>query len=306
MPLIQNTDIPIFTDLLISKGVNLFHSCQLKDFKRYLELGGVPSRNLMQQRSLDFSDFDTDSNDQENSVWDKVFFNLMDFGNYFALYPMNNPDTASIPTIYGPISIQVFPDSINESDDVCVSLKSAGLTGFSREEYGIPVERISDIFVCIECENPREEQYIRRTNELRDIFNIEEPGTLNPEVNITIEGELVGFEHAIMITVDPIFHGDVSLYSIVDSLVKEHNLNAFVLNRKFNYRDGDDRKGVLRLICEYLINNPNPTCNGCKAHLAGNAYGEDWIRRIESGRLFYNLDRYLRYLQSGTICEMVE
>ena len=94
MPLITKDRIPELTNLLTNKGINLFHSCQLADFESYLKLRGIPSRNLIRKNEYEFTEFDTDENDKENEIWDKVFVNLSDFGNYFALY--NNGASCTI------------------------------------------------------------------------------------------------------------------------------------------------------------------------------------------------------------------
>ena len=58
-------------------------------------MGGIPSRNLMQKSGEPYTPFDTDEADQTNSVWNKVFGNFMDSGNFFA-YANRNNDTAPI------------------------------------------------------------------------------------------------------------------------------------------------------------------------------------------------------------------
>lgn len=300
MPLITKDKIPELTNLLTNKGINLFHSCQLADFKSYLKLRGVPSRNLLSKNEFEFTEFDTDKNDKENEVWDKVFVNLSDFGNYFALYNMNNKYTASIPTIYGPISIQMIPTGLEKAEDVCLSLKSAGLKGFKREDYGIPIEQVEDIFVCVECENPSEEQYIKRTNELRKIFDVKDPGALNPELNFSIENEILGFENIISITVDPIRINDRELYDVVKEMLQHYEIDAFVLKRKYHYIEGEERKKLINIISESLWKK-NHNLTSLKEVLRNFKYGLNWINRIENGGLEYNLNRYLNYLKVGTI-----
>ena len=300
MPLITKDRIPELTSLLTNKGINLFHSCQLTDFESYLKLRGIPSRNLAHKKECELTAFDTDENDKENEVWDKVFVNLSDFGNYFALYSMSNKYTASIPTIYGPISIQMIPTGLEKADDICLSLKSAGLKGFNREDYGISIEQVEDIFVCVECENPSDEPYIKRTNELREIFDIKDPGALNPELNFSIENEILGFENIISITIDPIIVNGRELYDVVKEMLYYYEIDTFVLKRKFHYREGNDRKKLIKIISENLSKN-ELNLTSLKEVLKDFEYGLNWINRIENGGLEYNLNRYLNYLKAGTI-----
>lgn len=300
MPLIEKNRIPELTSLLTSKGINLFHSCQLVDFESCLKLRGIPSRNLIYKKEYEFTAFETDENDKENEVWNKVFVNLSDFGNYFALYNMNNPNTASIPTIYGPISIQMIPTGLNIADDLCLSLKSAGIKGFNRAKYGIPIERVEDIFFCVECENPSDEPYIKRTDELREVFNIEEPGALNPEINASIKNQVLGFENIISITVDPISKNGIALYDVVKELLYFYEVDQFVLNRKFHYHEGDERKEIIRRISDSLSQTEHNLVS-IKQVFKDFEYGLNWLNRIENGGLEYNLNRYLKYLKAGTI-----
>mgnify|MGYP006146789185 CR=1 FL=1 len=70
--------------LLERRGAYLYHACQFGDFLSYLELGGIPSRQRLEEDLHYFTGFTTDEVDQDNRVWDKVFVNLEDFGRAFA------------------------------------------------------------------------------------------------------------------------------------------------------------------------------------------------------------------------------
>jgi hypothetical protein len=213
---------------------------------------------------------------------------------------MNNKYTASIPTIYGPISIQIIPTGLEKADDICLSLKSAGFKGFKREDYGIPIEQVEDIFFCVECENPSDEPYIKRTNELRETFDVKDPGALNPELNFSIENEILGFENIISITVDPIIVNGKELYDVVKVMLHYYEIDTFVLKRKFHYQEGDERKKLMKIISENLSKN-ELNLTSLKEILKGFEYGLNWINRVENGGLEYNLNRYLNYLKAGTI-----
>jgi len=307
MPLIAQNEIPILTNLLSDKGLYLYHSCQLIDFKSYLELGGIPSRNLLEQNKLEYTRFETDENDKENEVWNKVFFNLTDFGKYFATGRMKNPDTASIPNIYGPISIKILPKSIEASEDMCLSLKSAGAQGFDRERFGIPADRIEDIFVCIECDDLYEEKYIKRSNELREVFEVDESGTLNPEINLTIQDELISFnDNVVKVSVDAIeAHGKTLLDSVKEAIdssdFRIHTQKR--LYSPFMGKEQNKREKILSIITDELANNRSTTAQINKA-LDDFEYGNNWITRVFKGKLEYNLRRYLNYLKEGTIDEI--
>jgi len=308
MPLIAQNEIPILTNLLSDKGLYLYHSCQLIDFKSYLELGGIPSRNLLEQNKLEYTRFETDENDKENEVWNKVFLNLTDFGENFAFKPMKNPNTAPTPNPYEPISIQILPKSIEASEDMCLSLKSAGAKGFDREKYGIPANRIEDIFVYIECDDPYKKKYIRWSNELREVFEVDESEPLNPEINLTIQDELISFnDNVVKVSVDAIEAHGKTLFDSVEEAIDSSDFQIHTQKRRYSPfilgKKQTRRKKILSIITNELANNRSTTAQISKA-LGDFEYGNNWITRVFKGDLEYILRRYLNYLKEGTIDEI--
>ena len=84
MPLInQNALFRVVTELQ-RRNVKLYHACQLKDLKSYLQIGGIPSRSLLTSKNLPYTPFDTDKGDQQKGTWKLVFFNFSDFGYWFS------------------------------------------------------------------------------------------------------------------------------------------------------------------------------------------------------------------------------
>lgn len=84
MAIVDKQEIEKIITSLEARDAKLYHACQLEDFKSYLALGGVPSRNKLLGSGLKFTEFDTDTIDKQNKVWDKVFGNFSDFGQVFA------------------------------------------------------------------------------------------------------------------------------------------------------------------------------------------------------------------------------
>jgi hypothetical protein len=119
--MISRNEIQSLVNLLLERNVSLYHACQLIDFESYLALGGIPSRALLENKELPFTPFETDTIDQTNGVWDKVFGNLKEFGEIFA-DGMPWP-----PTVYGPIQLQLNPSALLEASDVAVCLRSGEL-----------------------------------------------------------------------------------------------------------------------------------------------------------------------------------
>ena len=69
--------------------------------------------------ALRFTAFQSDADDRAHRVWDKVFFNLGDFGRPFAW------GRRAIPNVYGPITLQFAPGALSEATDVAICLRSA-------------------------------------------------------------------------------------------------------------------------------------------------------------------------------------
>jgi len=117
----RDSDLPALVDLLVRRKVFLYHACQYGDFVSYLEVGGIPSRQRLQQSALSFTEFTTDAVDRENRVWDKVFVNWEDFGRAFSR------GYNAAPNAYGPIIVRIHPRALLHADDVAVCLRSAGV-----------------------------------------------------------------------------------------------------------------------------------------------------------------------------------
>ncbi|MFS6825720.1 hypothetical protein, partial [Staphylococcus aureus] len=102
MAAMQGCDIQAVVQILRERGAHLYHACQLKDFRSYLQLGGVPSRETLEESGLPYTGFDTDESDHEGNIWDKVFLNLQDFGITYARFGVE-AGTVATPNPYGPI-----------------------------------------------------------------------------------------------------------------------------------------------------------------------------------------------------------
>lgn len=106
-------------DHLILRNASIFHACQLQDIPSYVALGGIPSHSHLEAHQQRYTPMDTDNRDKQNRIWDKVFVNLGDFGRIFA------HGKAAAPTAYGPITIQLYPETLLEADDVACICRTA-------------------------------------------------------------------------------------------------------------------------------------------------------------------------------------
>jgi hypothetical protein len=137
--------IRALVDLLEERRVCLYHACQLRDLESYLDISGVPSRKLLEDEGLPFTPYSSDVGDLRNEAWDKVFFNLQDFGRGFA---EEGRQKGWVPNVYGPILLVFRPEVLRQCDDVAICLKSAGAEGFERQRDGLStLEQVDRLFM---------------------------------------------------------------------------------------------------------------------------------------------------------------
>ncbi|MEQ9482383.1 hypothetical protein [Coleofasciculus sp. F4-SAH-05] len=234
MAVIPNNKIEPVVSLFKTRGVNFYHACQYKDFKTYLEIGGVPSRNLMELRGFPYTTFKTDEHDKSNDVWRKVFGNLSDFGFSFAK-ARRKENTAPIPNPYGPILLIFKPEAFYEASDVAICLRSAGGRDFNREAESLSsADEIDRIFQHPIDEAPNEfaKANIKFSKQLKKDFD--DPQATSPEVSFTVENEKISFRHLDKIRVDPYIVNGKKLKEKIENLKQTYLLNAPIWERRYS------------------------------------------------------------------------
>ena len=299
MPTIQDLEIGNLITLLNNRGVNFYHACQFKDFKTYIQLGGVPSRKLMEQSGLPYTHFDTDNTDRNNAVWNKVFGNLQDFGVAFA-QGRHNPNTAPTPNPYGPILLIFNPEVFQEATDIAICLRSAGGRDFDREHEALSIEFINDIFEyenINHAPNNYAKAYVKYAPQLQQKFNDKNAQT--PEVSCIVKNEKLTFKHLSSIIVDPYIINDTNLKDSVDKIKKQYQLPGTIWARRYKEGRIEIKQELATLLVEdfvsitELVDNQNNSENI-----------RDWARRIQNGNVTFFYNRFARYLRTGTLLEL--
>ncbi|MBN1805564.1 MAG: hypothetical protein JW837_09950 [Sedimentisphaerales bacterium] len=283
MTLIAGDNLSWVVSELKRRNVKLFHACQLCDLKSYLVLDGVPSRNLLNVKNLTYTSFDTDERDKQNSVNNLVFFNLSDFGHWFA------KGKNTIPNIYGPILLCFDPNVIRSAINVSITLRSAGACDFDRIAEGISANNVPKLFV------DSKRNYIRFKNDLRKEF-----GCLNaqsPEISCVFKDELAHLMHLTYIIVDPYNLDKGSLENTVCQLVQERNLLCNVQKR---YADG--YKERYHILFNAINNLGVRSAQELRNVIPNNSPLSDWCDSVMSSQnLSFQFRRYARYLIEGTV-----
>lgn len=303
MPTITGTEILKLINLFNKRGVKFYHACQYKDFKTYIELGGVPSRNLMEQSGLSYTHFDTDETDRTSAVWNKVFGNLQDFGISFAHGKPENASAASTPNPFGPVLLKFNPEVFREATDIAICLRSAGGRNFNREDEALSTAtEVKRIFLYEKIEDAPNEYaraYIKYAPQLRVEFNDSE--ARSPEVSCIVENEIFSFTHLNSILIDPYVINDQRLLQKVNQIKNRKGLNGWINPR--NYLEGrhEIKQELANLLLQDFISIPQIIQNkNCSKNL------RDWATRIQRANMMFYYTRFARYLQTGTILELNE
>ena len=229
--MITGNDIQALVDLFEERQVFLYHACQLIDFESYISLGGIPSRALLESRQVEFTPFQTDAIDRENSMWDKVFVNLSDFGRSFAQGAKN------VPNPYGPILFRLRPSALLEASDVAVCLWSAGAKGFNREREALKtLEDINRLFKYSSNSGTPESTYIKYRARLAAEFGRQKTKTQDPEISCTVPNGVLSTQHVSFIGVDPYVVNNQKLLDWVNIIKQRYSVQFPVHERSHSLK----------------------------------------------------------------------
>lgn len=285
---------------LNSRKIKIYHACQLKDFKTYLKLGGVPSRRLMKDSELPFTPFDTDLVDSQNDVWDKVFGNFSDFGYGFYHY-MFGETTAPTPNPYGPILLVFSPDVIRVCEDISITLRSAGAKNFDRNTESITLSELDDIFYfqnLNECDSNAKLSRIASGPILNERFGVDY--AKNPEINSKIREEIFPWEYLQYIICDPIRLNNVYLKKKLESYLLQSGIQVRVFERGYAK---EERVEMINEIVDYCVDTEfHLTLTSLRNADVSESLGH-YLNLLSNGQMDFFFSRYLKYIQSGTLKE---
>lgn len=275
------------------RDVSLWHACQLRDFQSYLEVGGIPSRSLLEHARVDFTPFVTDASDRTGGMWPKVFANLSDFGGAFA------HGAEAVPNPYGPIVMQIHPRALRRAIDVAICLRSAGARDFDRDVESLgSLDDIEQLFSYPASAPFPERSFTLYGLGLRERFDPKYPEATSAEVSLSMDPELIPFEDVVVVWVDPISVGSQTLAELADIAARGAAWSPRLRTRSIS----EDRKVVLADVVRYLQDAHGPFS---LRSLAGRADVESVTREWATALLARNLDwqfkRYGAYLLEGTL-----
>jgi hypothetical protein len=213
--LIDGTDVGTLIHEFKGRRISLFHACQWVDFRSYLKAGGVPSRDVL-EKSGSYTRFDSDQQDKDNGVWEKVFFNLKDFGQTFATGRIGGDEkrpTSATPNAFGPILLVFSPEVLRQASDVAVCLRSAGYKDFDRVSEGVGIAKIPDLFQ--EAIGETKAKWLKDSATLKAELGLKYDAR-QPELSCTFPTGVAGLAHAAAVIVDPVGRQGVPLRELVE------------------------------------------------------------------------------------------
>jgi hypothetical protein len=278
--------------------VSLWHACQLKDLRSYLELGGVPSRLRLERDGKPFTSFDTDPRDRSQGVWGKLFFNLEDRSRAFAA------GRHALPNPYGPIVLQLAPGALGEATDVAVCLRSAGATGFDRiQEALTKAEEVDRAFVHPRGAGFPYSGYPRYGDTLQAAFPEKEARSL--EISCTVGRAprpgpgAMSFDRLVAVWVDPIAVAGSQLIDLVREALATAGLATPIHERWME----SDRRIVLDDIIG-VVSHGRVALRALPGRHGIAQQTRVWAGKLLDRELDWLWDRYSRYLLEGTLGPM--
>ena len=212
------------------RQASVWHACQLKDLRvvprdRRRAVPPAPRDRTPRVHGLSVG-----PDDRAHHVWDKVFFNLGDFGRPFAW------GMRAVPNVYGPITLQFAPAALAEASDVAICLRSASSRGFDRDAESLrtadEVEQLFDFPVEIGFPRTADVKY---GDSLRSSFPFAKDAR-RPEISCSRASGAVSFQALVVVWVDPIDVDGAPLGERVQGAVDAAGLDAVVRERSMMRR----------------------------------------------------------------------
>jgi len=250
-------------------------------------VGGIPSRSHLESNSQPYTPFETDQSDHTNSVWDKVFTNLSDFGFTFA------GGGSAVPNTYGPILFKIRPEALLEATDVAICLRSAGGQGFDREREALTSvsDNVNHLFKHLVDEpDLRKRSYVKTRQELQKDFT---PNASAPEISCTVVSGIFPLHHLDLVRVEPYIIQECRLRVKVEEIISKSGVAFRVFER--------DRCPAYTDELVKILESGVPSLQDLSDNPKVSQELRDWAKRVINKRIEYQFNRFAKYLYNGTI-----
>jgi hypothetical protein len=285
----QGEEIQKLVELLKKRRAYLYHACQLLDFQSYLNVGGIPSRSHLERNSQPYTPFESDQSDHTNSVWDKVFTNLSDFGFTFA------GGGPAVPNTYGPILFKIRPEALLEATDVAICLRSAGGKGFDREREAL--NSISDVDRLFKypAEDSDKRSYVKNRKELQKDFT---PNAWAPEISCTVVSGIFSLHHVDLVRVEPYIIQECRLRIKIEEIISKNGVTFRVFER--------DRCPAYTDELVKIMERGVPSLHDLSKNSNVSQELRLWGKKVIDRELEYQFNRFAKYLYNGTVLPILQ
>ncbi|HZH38949.1 MAG TPA: hypothetical protein VEX17_02685 [Bacillales bacterium] len=285
----QGEEIEKLVELLKKRRAYLYHACQLLDFQSYLNVGGIPSRSHLERNSQPYTPFETDHSDHTNSVWDKVFTNVSDFGFTFA------GGGPAVPNTYGPILFKIRPEALLEATDVAICLRSAGGKGFDREREALNSISEVDRLFKYPAEDSDKRSYVKNRKELQKDFT---PNASAPEISCTVVSGIFSLHHVDLVRVEPYIIQECRLRIKIEEIISKNGVTFRVFER--------DRCPAYTDELVKIMERGVPSLHDLSKNSNVSQELRLWGKKVIDRELEYQFNRFAKYLYNGTILPILQ
>ena len=256
-----------------ANGGRIYHAVQLRDFRHYVALGCIASRKELFEAGRDsYTPFDSDGDDvnKMNCAAD-VFANLHDQGRYSA-------KRASIPNVYGPITLVFSGHALANSNAVGVNVRKGAIWSNDVDS--------------------------RRPLEVSEVPQLYKANGWADQGELQLVGGTLHLEDLIFVLVNPVRIGGQDLLKhvcdIAGSIAATSGFSrSKVLARKFE--SADLEQTYERLVTwAALLQDHHGNADTLPPDL------QAWFHKQRSSAKRENLRRFAEYLWAGTISAMPE
>lgn len=288
--MIPGKDIQSLVDLLMQRGVILFHACQFLDLQSYLSLGGIPSRACLEESGLPFTQFETDGDDHVKEVWDRIFMNFSDFGKTFAEGHNGTPNP------YGPILLEISPEVLNEAEGIAVCIQPVGSNRFINSDLNSlkTIFDINRIFVYPANVEYPQSAWVKYKSALREEFGCSNP--CDPDISCAVTRGKLALKYVRGILVDP--------YIVAGKPLRDWVAAMFTPKARHLIQERASKREHLYNELASLIIKDVPSI----WELAQSSYVSEelseWAQAIERQNLEYQFKRFASYLRNGTLLKL--
>ncbi len=214
----DESKLPDVVRLLERRQASLWHACQLLDLAAYLRLGGIASRLALARSGLAHGSAQTDASD-------RILFHLDDIGHGFAA------GWATIPALFGPITLQVVPTALTDASEAHFNLRSAASMSLEPQGDSLSDPRTVDELFWYEAGIgfPRS-TWMRFGDHLQGNFGSRDASSIDVLVTPRRNGT-IALSNVVAVWVEPVTIDGVQLIDLVSGLCDELGLPLRIRRR---------------------------------------------------------------------------